>query len=696
MRWGGVAKSSIAIAFACVTLVIAAPPEPDPFPKASPESQGIPAAALRELSSIVSGYLDQDRVVGAELLIIKNRKTVLHEVFGWRDAEKKIPMSPGTLFNIRSMTKPVTGTAVLMLLDEGKLALSDPAAKYLPAFDTDKCRSITIEHLLTHRSGLPLTVLTAAGFKDATDLDDLATRAAQRGPEFPPGTAFQYSDAGSEVLAAIISKVSGMPVDQFVQKRILIPLGMRNSLTLIKKDDPLNERISSAYAGQTGAWVRYWSPADEPLYPFALGSQSLYSTPADYARFLAFWMDAGVVGKRRLLSSDVVRHALIPISKMDYASSIPNLDVFYGQMWMIYIDPAKSQDERVVLFGHGGSDGTVAWAWPKQDLMVLYFTQSRGGATGEEIEREIDRLLVHPRDTLQSTENDEKYTPYLGPYHLAGQSNSFERFAVITRDGALAFQLPGGMTRPLLPPDKESIWRFKHAPDKAGVAFDRSPSGDVDALWFFQYIDGKRQSSLPEAELGNVPDSYRPYVGIYSVRANILQTLEFKLYVDQERLTIKHPGGAVTRLHDPDVDGRWYLYEYPREYAVFTRDDAGQVTAVTVRTSDHLQKGEPPPEPELSLDQVRKYIGTYLDPEANLKLQVLLDNGRLAIKSPAVPALIELYPPNAAGRWALRLNPMVSISFDVSETGEVAGFTAHLPDGTTLKRPRIADADFPP
>src|SRR5262245_4354493 len=102
------------------------------FPVATPESQGVPAAAVRRLAEEVDRYVKAGTIVGGELLIVKNRKTILHEAFGDRDREDKLPMVRETLFNIRSMTKALTGVAVQILVDEGKVRLDDPVARYLP------------------------------------------------------------------------------------------------------------------------------------------------------------------------------------------------------------------------------------------------------------------------------------------------------------------------------------------------------------------------------------------------------------------------------------------------------------------------------------------------------------------------------------------------------------------------------------
>ena len=157
---------------------------PDSFPAATPESQGIPSASLEELSNIVQGYFDRDYIIGAELLVIKNRRTVFHETFGWKDREDKKTMERNTIFNVRSMTKPLTGAAIQILIDEGKLNLSDRVVDTIPGFSGNSEMDITIEQLLTHRSGLPLSTLTRLDEFD--DLYSMANSIGEKGIQFKP------------------------------------------------------------------------------------------------------------------------------------------------------------------------------------------------------------------------------------------------------------------------------------------------------------------------------------------------------------------------------------------------------------------------------------------------------------------------------------------------------------------------------
>lgn len=357
----------------------------------------IPPRALRLLAEHVQGLVDDEEIVGGELLVIKDRSTVYREAFGWKDREAKQPLEVDAIYCVRSMTKPLVGTAIQMLIDEGKLSLDTPVYEILPFFAGEQTGKITVKHLLTHTAGFPFTTI---GNPLATyaDLAAVAAEAATVELGFEPGSQFEYSDAGSDTLGAIVAKLTGAPVEQFIQQRILDPLEMQDTVVLLGAVDDAEKvlaRIPSAYSGGTGTWSKHWKPSDPPMFPLFLGSQSLYSTTTDYARFLTLWMDGGELGDRRLFSAEAVERGLSPDRKLDiYPGTFEGLDVYYGQHWMVYAKTADSGTPQRVLFGHGGSDGTHAWAWPELDLIVLFFTQSRGTLAGAGMEGLLQKLLV--------------------------------------------------------------------------------------------------------------------------------------------------------------------------------------------------------------------------------------------------------------------------------------------------------------
>lgn len=442
---------------------------PLPFARATPQSQGMSPHALTQLTAEVDGYIRDEKIVGAELLVIKNRKTVLHKGLGWRDRDNSVPMTLNTIFNIRSMTKPVTGTALQMFVDEGKLCVDDPVAQHLPSFDNEKSRAITVRHLLTHRSGLGWLTCTNQG-----SLHMIAASCGELGPqEFLPGTSFRYSNGGSDIMGAIIEKTSHSPLDAFMSARIFQPLGMKDTFGLHHGADPRLKRCASRYENQSGTWECVWKPGDGAQFQFMRGSQGLGSTPMDYARFLALWLDQGRVANRRLLSAETIVRGLTPVSLADLNTGFAHAKVYYGYQWMLYLDRQESAPS---VWGHAGSDGTFAWVWPDQDLMVLYFTQCTNTATGFSLERGIDRLLIHPEN--DDTNLPERHQPYVG-FYWSGEANMYR--AIVSQDETLVIEVPGATRATLQPTNDPDRWICAEQ-KTAEFRFRRNEEGHVDAL----------------------------------------------------------------------------------------------------------------------------------------------------------------------------------------------------------------------
>lgn len=561
------------------------------FPLANPESQGLSSEALRALADVVEDYIDRDMAVGAELLVIKNRHTVLHEAFGWRDREAQVPMERNTLFNIRSMTKPLTGAAAQILIDEGKLALDDQASAYLPGFDNDASGAITIEQLLTHRSGLPLSTLQ--GTRDHESLYAMANAVGEGGPEFEPGSKFWYSDAGTDVLGAIVEQASGSSLEDFVTNRLLGPLEMDDSHYLSDPDGSPMDRVASLYVGGVGNWTRFWGPEEEPFYPYAWGSQSLYGTPADYARFLAMWMDEGLSGDTRIMSPEAVARTLTPTARMGslgsdapYLTRFPGLTAYHGQMAILHMDGEPVDGEpptgaKPSILGYSGSDGTIAWAWPERDLIILYFTQSRGGATVIRLEEEIERLLLDPPET-PALEIPVAYGEYLGTYTADFGPFLNEPFEILWRDGSLALDIPSQFIFALEPAGPEEKWTLRDDPAVA-VSFVRDEAGEVTDLRIDQggaTIDLPKGAPEPEAEVELQPEEVEKYLGWFH-DAETGREVEVLFQAGQLALRVPETTEPL-ELFPPDEDGAWRVRIQPTVVILFTEEE-GTVVSYTAR-----------------------------------------------------------------------------------------------------------------
>jgi len=558
------------------------------FSYASPESQGISNDTISELYEIVRGFFEEEQIVGAELVVIKNRMIVLHEVVGWKDREDEVPMERDTLFNIRSMTKPITGAAVQILIDEGRLRLDDKAAEFLPGFDNENSRNTTIEQLLTRRSGLPLTIITAAD--EYETLISMGNEVGLRGPEFTPGSKFWYSDAGTEALGAIVEVETGASLDDFVGERILEPLGMNDSFYYhpATRNDSRRDRIPDLYVGGVGEWVKVWSP-EEPLYPYAFGSQGLYCTPVDYARFLAMWMDDGRVGGRQLLSSEAVNRTLTPVTKMStlgsdmpYPTGFYDLEAYYGQMAILFSNSTTGTPE-VEVIGHSGSDGTYAWAWPELDLMIFYFTQSRGSTSGIKLESKIDELLIHPELREVNDRVRERYASYLGSYTANFGPFRNAEFVVTVQNGRLAVDIPNQLVFELEKPDDEGKWYFRIS-DEIAVSFELDDSGDVAAMKMYQagYVFDLPKGAPAEDE--GYPDDMGKFVGVYETED---PNVTVKMVMVDGRLALDIPGQPIAlELYPPDEEGMWYMRVNPTVAVSFNESSDGRIESFTLHLPD--------------------------------------------------------------------------------------------------------------
>ena len=251
----------------------------NPLPKASPESKGVSTGALVRLGELVTGFVESEEIVGAELLVIKNRRTVMHDVFGLDAPKSGQPLDKNTIFSIRSMTKPLAGAMAQILIDEGALKLSDPVSKYLESFDNERSCDITIEHLLTHRSGFPMK---SAGrlwsdYSSYQQIREVADYWGEYGPQlFTPGDKYHYADANVDTLGAVIEQAAGESTAQLIERRLFGPLGMSDSITLLAAGDARVSRLAGKNAGGRGRWRQFWRWQGSPYFSFPMFAKGFY------------------------------------------------------------------------------------------------------------------------------------------------------------------------------------------------------------------------------------------------------------------------------------------------------------------------------------------------------------------------------------------------------------------------------------
>jgi CubicO group peptidase (beta-lactamase class C family) len=269
------------------------------------------------LSTFLKTATDRGDVPGVVVAVVNKDGTLYHEAFGRSSTLRNTPMAKDTIFNMASMTKPVTSVAIMMLVDDGKLKLDDEVAKYLPKYkdpvvisrfnDADATfdsrpatRPITIRHLLTHTSGI------GYGFSSPT-LTKIMQKTMQSELDLPllfePGESWAYG-ASTRVLGQVVEAISGQKLDAFLDSRILQPLGMRDTSYLVPT--PKYSRVVAVNArGSDGRFVERPMPATLPAS--VAGDGGLYGTAGDYGLFLRMLLNDGKLGNTRILSEKSAR-----------------------------------------------------------------------------------------------------------------------------------------------------------------------------------------------------------------------------------------------------------------------------------------------------------------------------------------------------------------------------------------------------
>jgi alpha-L-fucosidase 2 len=340
---------------------------------------------LPGVGTAMQAAIDAHEIAGAVTVIVTKDKVLHLQASGLADIAAGKPMQPDSLFWIASMTKPVTAVAVLMLQDEGKLNVTDPVAKYIPAFADLKTPSgkpvnLTLTQILTHTSGLGEAPAAAA--REARSLADLVPLWLAAPMQYEPGAKWQYTQSGINLAARIVEIVSGMSFDTFVQQRILDPLGMKNTTFY-----PTDGAIVTAYAKNRTTGVLEPTP---PRPDFGvrghppLGNGGLYSTGSDYARFCQMLLGGGVLDGKRYLSPaamellTTVQTGPLPCGFFQSAD-LGNHGDNYG--WGIGTCILRTPHEGVAAmlspgtFGHGGAWGTQAWIDPARGVAYILMVQ---------------------------------------------------------------------------------------------------------------------------------------------------------------------------------------------------------------------------------------------------------------------------------------------------------------------------------
>ena len=333
-----------------------------------------------DLRASMQSYVDKGAIPGAVMLVIKKGQILSFEAVGYQDIESKKRMSTNSIFDIRSMTKPVTAIGIMILMEEGKLALNDTVEKYLPEFknsafkDDNGSHPITIRQLLTHTNGLPLYRLPISQeipIKRHQTLVEYVDFLSKQTPEYKPGTLHRYASGGFAILGRIIEVVSGSTYDQFIRERIFVPLGMKDSSFYFPVDK--QDRFASIYRKQDDKLVRW-----DELMAFSRNAKypgpefGMYSTASDLAALSQMLLDGGVYKGRRILSRLSVQQ-MAANQTPGIISAATGRPVFQGLSWGLFGDPVFDFPLTTRgSFGHNGAFGGIFWIDPEEGLIRIF------------------------------------------------------------------------------------------------------------------------------------------------------------------------------------------------------------------------------------------------------------------------------------------------------------------------------------
>lgn len=376
---------------------------------------------LKRVHESIQRHIDAGSISGAVTIVARRGRVVHFESHGLMDIESKKPMARDTIFRLASMSKPVTGVAALMLVEEGKLRLNDPVSKYVPEFKEMKVavprtgattpfflapadREITIRDLMTHTSGLGSGGAAAtelarlmADRKPTDTLADFSKKMATIPLDFQPGSQWRYSGLlGIDLLGRIVEVVSDMSYDKFLQERILAPLGIKDLSFYVPQEK--RDRLVTLYRRGAGGKLEK-NPNQEALMSkvYFSGAGGLTGTAEDYLQFGQMLVNGGELNGKRLLSPRTI----------DLMSSNHVGDMFNGQLGR----PARGMGFGLTVgivqdnvqagwrvssgsFGWDGAYGTLCWVDPKEKMVMILMIQTQVGAVQRDFENSVLQAIV--------------------------------------------------------------------------------------------------------------------------------------------------------------------------------------------------------------------------------------------------------------------------------------------------------------
>ena len=395
-----------------------------------PETVGFSSERLERLHALIQGEIDSKKLAGAVTILARHGKVVEYKTYGVRDLATSAPMTRDTIFRDYSMTKPVTGVAMMFLYEEGKWSPLDPISKYIPEFAhlkvfkgidadgkmilVDPDHAPTMRELMTHTAGFgygmgkgPVDAMYhERKVMQSANLQEMIDKLAKIPLYYQPGKGWLYS-ASMDVQGYIVEKLSGQSLPEFMREHIYIPLGMRDAGFFVPQDK--RQRFATLYNVNAQAELVAGEPGDYATQPtMASGGGGMVSTAEDYFRFASMLANGGELdGKRvlapstvKLMTSEHVPDELLT-GEFGIGMSVIRPGFAWGYDCAVIFDPAAANlsDGKGTFFWDGAA-GTWFFVDPTNDIVFVAMIQRRGGSGNHPLEYRahavVDQALVDP------------------------------------------------------------------------------------------------------------------------------------------------------------------------------------------------------------------------------------------------------------------------------------------------------------
>lgn len=412
-------KRPVSLILSLVLLLSMQPVLSQSLSKTVEKHNGIDYARLQRVDAVLGEYLEKDWLVGAVVLVAKDRKLVYHKGFGLADRDTKKPMRPDAIFRIMSQTKAITSLGILQLFEQGKLGLDQPISDFIPEFKNPKVidgfnpsdttyttvpanREITFRDLLTHSSGIDYPLIgndtmqaVYAKHKIPSGLgnfnESLLSKMKALGTlplRHQPGERFTYG-LNTDLLGCLIEVISGETLEGYFNRHIFGPMGMGDSHFNVPPAKA--DRLPTVYTEDANKKIIEWDPelhvidSNYPLIPktYFSGGAGLSSTAHDYAVFLQMLLDGGSYNGAQILGRRTAELMLSP----QLGPGMFGDDNFSLGFSLTSKKSAQRHMRSEGSFAWGGYYGTTYWADPKEQLICLIMTQHSPNSHGDFVEK---------------------------------------------------------------------------------------------------------------------------------------------------------------------------------------------------------------------------------------------------------------------------------------------------------------------